>query len=197
MLKVGANLPNALIYDNACALRLHWNKVFGTKYLEENRFTDKLYNLSLVLDRFHRKGHVRPMCRKMMNPDDTYHGTTFKDINTSVCEQFFSFLTKFRSSLRGFNYPASTLFTSLLFHLKNSHTTGIKTTAFGLGYCYFPDKIRPHFVSPCIFESINSDINKKQVHLANKEGEKASNERESDELKSDAKGYEEQEPDDW
>ncbi|CAF1627339.1 unnamed protein product, partial [Didymodactylos carnosus] len=105
MLKFGANLPDALFYDNACALRLHWNKVYGTKYLAKNEFTNKLYNLSLVLDRFHLKGHTTPMCRKMMNPDDNEHGARFKNINTSVCEQFFSFLTKFRSSLRGFNYP--------------------------------------------------------------------------------------------
>ncbi|CAF4848562.1 unnamed protein product [Rotaria socialis] len=126
MLKSGANLPDVLFYDNACALRLHWNKVLDTKYLAKNEFTNKLYNLLLVLDRFHRKGHTRPMCRKMMNPDDDRYGTKFKDINTSVCEQFFSFLTKFRCSLRGFNYPTSTLFSLLLSHLKNCHTTGIK-----------------------------------------------------------------------
>ncbi|CAF1501294.1 unnamed protein product, partial [Didymodactylos carnosus] len=74
MLKFGANLPDALFYDNACALRLHWNKVYGTKYLAKNEFTNKLYNLSLVLDRFHLKGHTTPMCRKMMNPDDNEHG---------------------------------------------------------------------------------------------------------------------------
>jgi hypothetical protein len=162
LLKAGAHLPSALIYDNACALRLHWNKVFDTKYLKKNEMTDKLNNLLLALDRFHQKGHVRPMCRKMMNPDDSQHGGIFKNVNTSVCEQFFSFLTKFRYSLRGFNYPTSTLFTLLLFHLKNSHTTGIKTNAFGLARRSFPDKIRSHFVSPCVFDSVNFDLDKKQ-----------------------------------
>lgn len=165
MLKSGANLPDALIYDNACALRLHWNKVYGTEYLMKNEFTDKLYNLSLVLDRFHRKGHTRPMCRKMMNPDNIEHGARFKNINTSVCEQFFSFLTKYRCSLRGFNYPTSTLFSLLLFHLKNSHTTGIKTNAFGLGHHLFADKIKPHFVSPCVFESVYFDLNQTMEKL--------------------------------
>jgi hypothetical protein len=89
LLKAGAHLPSALVYDNACALRLHWNKVYNTKYLKKNEMTDKRYNLLLALDRFHQKGHVRPMCRKMMNPDDNQHGGIFKNVNTSVCDQFF------------------------------------------------------------------------------------------------------------
>ena len=161
MLKSDANLPNALIYDNVCALRLHWNKVYDIKYLVKNEFTEKLYNLSLVLDRFNRKGHTRPMCRKMMNPDNIEHGERFKNINTSVCEQFFSFLTKFRCSLRGFNYPTSTLFSLLIFHLKNSHTTEIKTNALELGHHLFADKIKSHFVSPCVVESVYFDLNQK------------------------------------
>jgi hypothetical protein len=127
--------------------------------------TDKLYNLLVVLDRFYRKGHVRPMCRKVMNPDDNQHGVLFKNVNTSVCEQFFSFLTKFRYSLRGFNYPTSTLFTLLLFHLKNSHTTGIKTNDFGLGRRFLADKIRPHFLSPCVFESVSFDLDQQRDKL--------------------------------
>ena len=141
MLKSGANLSDVLFYDNACALRLHWDKVYGIKYLLKNEFTNKLYNLLLVLDRFHREGHTRLMCQKMMNPDYNEHGAKFTNIHTSLCEQFFSFVTKFRSSLRGFNYPTSTLFTLLLFHLKNSQTTGIKSDAFGLGRCCFATKL--------------------------------------------------------
>ncbi|CAF3850775.1 unnamed protein product [Adineta steineri] len=162
MLKDGAQLPDSLIYDNACALRLHWNKVYDTQYLTKNEHTTKLYNLVLALDRFHRKGHVRPMCKKLMNPDDKQHGDKFKHINTSICEQFFSFLTKFRFALRGFNYPTSTLFTLLLFHLKNCHTTSIKKNDFGLGYQYFNDKIKDHFINPCIFESVIFDIHEQQ-----------------------------------
>ncbi len=162
MLKDGANLPDCLIYDTACALRLHWNKVYDSKYLQKTEFTTKLHDLVLALDRFHRKSHVRPMCKKQMNPDDHQHGDKFKQINTSVCEQFFSYLTKFRFALRGFNYPASTLFTLLLFHLKNCHTTGVKPNDFGLGRRYFNDKIQDHFINSCIFESVTFDINEKQ-----------------------------------
>ncbi|CAM4878914.1 unnamed protein product [Rotaria socialis] len=168
MLKFGANLPDVLFYNNACELRLNWNKVYDTKYLAQNEFTNKLYNLLLVLDRFHRKGHTRTMCRKMVNPDDDRYGTKFKGINTSVCEQFFSFLTKFRCSLKGFNYPTSTLFSLLLSHLKNCHTTGIKQNAVRLGHYYFADKIKPHFISGCIFESVQFDLNEKREDLTKK-----------------------------
>lgn len=185
LLKSGAKLPDILFYDSACALRLHWNKVYGTKYLAKNEFTNKLYNLLLVLDRFHRKGHTRPMCRKMMNPDDDRYGTKFKNINTSICEQFFSFLTKFRTSLRGFNYPTSTLFALLLFHLKNSHTTGIKQNAFGLGRCSFPDKIKPHFIGPCIFESVQFDLNEHRDKSKGIESEEEPVEKEYDEQELD------------
>jgi hypothetical protein len=172
--------------------------VYGTKYLKENQLTNKLYNLLLVLDRFHRKGHVRPMCRKIMNPDDSQHGTMFKNVNTSVCEQFFSFLTKFRYSLRGFNYPTSTLFTLLLFHLKNCHTTGIKTNAFGLGRCSFSDKIKPHFLSSCVFESVHFDIGQQQNKQKEKECEEELDEEElrkdePDEEESDEEEYDEEE----
>ena len=109
-MKASALFPDSLVYDNACALRLHWNKVFGTKYFQRTELTGKLYNMRLAIDRFHQKGHNRPMCRGLMNPDDEQHGDIFKNINTFVCEQYFTFLSKFRFSLRGFNYPISTLF---------------------------------------------------------------------------------------
>ena len=155
--KTGALLPNVLVYDNACALRLHWNNVYGTEYLQQNEATQQLFNLKLLTDRFHQKGHTRPMCQKLMNPNHGNNAIIMKYINTSVCEQFFSFLTKFRFSLRGFNYPTSSLFTLLLFHLKNCHTIGINANAFRLARKHFPSHIKPYFVSACVFDSVAAD----------------------------------------
>ena len=88
MLKDGAHLPNSLIYDNACALRLHWNKVYDTEYLLKTEFTSKLYNLVLALDHFHRKGHVRPICKKLpgrrfrlLDPEGTCRKETEKTLD--------------------------------------------------------------------------------------------------------------------
>jgi hypothetical protein len=155
MIKAGASLPDALVYDNACTLRMHWNKVFDTRYFQRNEYTEQLYNMRLVLDRFHQKGHTQPMCKQIMNADNDAHGDIFKNINTSICEQSFSFLAKFRFSLRSFNYPTSTLFALLLFHLKNCRTSGIKASAFGLGQSMFAANIRSQFDSPCIFEAFH------------------------------------------
>ncbi|CAF2037055.1 unnamed protein product [Rotaria magnacalcarata] len=157
-MKAGALVPDSLVYDNACSLRLHWNKVFDTNYLHRSEFTEQLYNMRLVIDRFHQKGHTRPMCRTQMNADDPQHGAIFQNINTSVCEQFFSFLTKFKFSLRGFNYPTSTLFTLLIFYLKNCHMSGIKVQDFGLGRAHFPTDIKSHFIAPCIFETLDREM---------------------------------------
>ena len=106
-----------------------------------------------------------------MNPDDNQHGNKFRQINTSLCEQFFLFLTKFRFALRGFNYLTSTLFLLLLFHLKNCHTTGIKANDFGLGRKYFHNKIQEHVINPCIFENVAFDINEKQRNYQWEESE--------------------------
>lgn len=70
-------------------LRLHWNKYYNTEFFKHSEFTKKLYDMTLVLDRFHQKGHVRSMCKKQVNPDDRQNAAIFKNINTSVWEQFF------------------------------------------------------------------------------------------------------------
>lgn len=62
------------------------------------------------------------------------------------------------SSFRRFNYPNSTLFPLLLFHLKNCYTTSIKKDSYGLGRQLFSEKIKPHFISPCIFENADSRL---------------------------------------
>ena len=41
MMKAGSLFPDSLVYDNACAFRLHWHKVFGTKYLQRTELTEK------------------------------------------------------------------------------------------------------------------------------------------------------------
>ena len=85
-----------------------------------------------------------------------------RHVNTSGCEQFCSFLTKFRCFLRGFNYPTSSLFTLLLFNLQNCHTVGVDDNDFGLGSTHFSDQTRSHFLGPYVFHGIYYD----QYHLS-------------------------------
>ncbi|CAF4049255.1 unnamed protein product [Rotaria magnacalcarata] len=120
-------LPNAMCYDCACTLKLFINKHFGSKDLKSTDFTQFLTSLTMAIDRFHVKNHTRPMCKTIMRPDHPCHNNIYAAINTEVAEQMFSYLSKFKHSFRGYNYPKSTIFLTILFHLKNCATTGISS----------------------------------------------------------------------
>ncbi|UJR24362.1 hypothetical protein I4U23_005739 [Adineta vaga] len=118
-------LPIAMCYDCACTLKLFIKKHFGTEDLKSTNFTQFLTDLTMAIDRFHVKNHTRQMCKTVMRPDHSSHHDVFKSINTQVAEQMFSYLSQFKNSFRGYNYPKSTIFFTVLFHLKNCKTTGI------------------------------------------------------------------------
>lgn len=120
-------LPKAMCYDCACTLKLFINKHFGSDNLRETDFTRFLATLTMAIDRFHVKNHKRPMCKTIMRPDHSCHNNIYSSINTQVAEQMFSYLSKFKYSFRGYNYPKSTIFFTILFHLKNCATTGINS----------------------------------------------------------------------
>jgi hypothetical protein len=116
-------LPTAMCYNCACALKLNIKKHFCSDYLKSTGFTEFLTPLTMAIDRFHVKNHKIPMCKTVMRPDHPCHN----DIYTELAEQLFSYLSKFKHSFRGYNYPGSTMFFTILFHLKNCTTTGISS----------------------------------------------------------------------
>lgn len=114
-----------MCYDCACTLKLFIKKHFGTDDLKSTDFTQYLTSLTMAVDRFHVSNHKRSMCKTVMRPDHSCHNDVYASINTQVAEQLFSYFSKFKNSFRGYNYPKSTIFFTLLFHLKNCKTTGI------------------------------------------------------------------------
>ncbi|CAF4502766.1 unnamed protein product [Rotaria socialis] len=120
-------LPNAMCYDCACTLKLFINRHFGSNELKSTDSTQFLTSLAMAIDRFHVKNHKRPMCKTVMRPDHPCHNDIYASINTQVAEQGFSYLSKFKNSFRGYSYPKSTIFFTVLFHLKNCTTTGISS----------------------------------------------------------------------
>ncbi|UJR12598.1 hypothetical protein I4U23_016773 [Adineta vaga] len=118
-------LPAAMCYDCACTLKLFVEKHFGSENLKSTNFTAFLPSLSMAIDRFHVKNHKRAMCKTIMRPDHECHNGIYNAINTQVAEQGFAYLSKFKNSFRGYNYPKSTIFFTILFHLKNCTITGI------------------------------------------------------------------------
>ncbi|CAF1470356.1 unnamed protein product [Adineta ricciae] len=120
-------LPAAMCYDCACTLKLFVDKHFGSDNLKSTNFTAFLPSLPMAIDRFHVKNHKRAMCKTIMRPDHECHKGVYNAINTQVAEQGFSYLSKFKNSFRGYNYPKSTIFFTILFHLKNCAVTGISS----------------------------------------------------------------------
>ena len=116
-----------MCYDCACTLKLFIQKHFGSDNLKSTDFTQFLVSLSMAIDRFHVKNHKRAMCETIMRPDHPSHNDTYASIKTEVAEQLFAYLAKFKHSFRGYNYPKSTIFFTILFHLKNYKTTGISS----------------------------------------------------------------------
>jgi len=118
-------LPGAMCYDCACTLKLFINKHFASDSLKATAFTQFLTSLTMAIDRFHVKNHTRAMCKTVMKPDHFSHNDIYSSINTQVAEQMFSYLSQFKNSFKGYHYPKSTIFFTVLFHLKNCKTTGI------------------------------------------------------------------------
>ena len=81
----------------------------------------------MTVDRFHVENQKRSMCRTVMRPDHSCHNDIYNSINTQVAEQMFSYLSRFKHSFRGYNYPKSTIFYTILFDLKNYETTSISS----------------------------------------------------------------------
>ena len=115
----------------------------------------------LAVDRFHRKGHKHPMCATLTNADCTCNGNkeVFEGVNSSVAEQSFSFLTKFKLSLRSLAYPNSTIYMILLLHLWNAKRTNLSPDDFGVATRYFSETIMPMFLTKCVYETTQSDAN--------------------------------------
>ena len=141
-----AKMPDGIIYDAACTLELHWRKFLGTAFLRHSNNTDKLPQRRCV-DYFHIRTHTRPMCQSIMRPDDPSHEGLFDNINTQMAEQSFSFLSRFKASLRSFTHPRSTTMLMLLLHLKNCQIIGIAHTDFGIGARHFSSLMKPYYAS--------------------------------------------------
>lgn len=122
-----SQLPSTMCYDCACTLKLFIQKHFGSNDLKSTDFTQFLQSLTMAIDRFHARNHTRPMCKTVMRPDHPCHNNAYAAVNTEVAEQMFSYLSKFKHSFKRYNYPKSSIFFTILFHLKNCKTTGLSS----------------------------------------------------------------------
>lgn len=167
MIKMGSKMPNAMIYDAACQLKLFWNSNYRGIHLKETPSSSILFNMRIAVDRFHHRNHVHHMCKTITNPDCVLNGNQeiYNGINTAIAEQSFRYLTEFKLSLRRLAYPTSTIFSILLLHLWNCRRVNISPDTVGLANKYIPNKIKRLFQTYCVFETAH--ISQKKIEESN------------------------------
>jgi hypothetical protein len=148
----GCQMPDALMYDCACTLKLHWNKWLGSDMLKISAVTKQLPTY-IALDNFHQRTHTRSMCQTVMKSDHPSHDGRFLGVNSQAAEQGFQFIAKAKYSLRNFSFPYSTVMLMLMFHLKNCRIVGINENQIGLSLLYFSSEIKEHFPTPRVCEA--------------------------------------------
>lgn len=80
---------DTIIYDDACHLKKYGCNPVRSQLTPTAR---RMHNMSMVVDKFHFKNHVDKWCKAHCNP---YDHEELKDVNTEVCEQLFSWLSRF------------------------------------------------------------------------------------------------------
>ncbi|UJR24365.1 hypothetical protein I4U23_005742 [Adineta vaga] len=151
----GFLMPDALIHDCACTLKLHWNKWLGTDMLKSSTLTQQL-PIHLALDNFHQKTHSRAMCQTIMKSDHPSHEGRFIGLNSQAAEQAFQYISRAKFALRNFSFPHSTIMLLIILHLLNFKMTGLNLETIGLGSLYFGDIIKDFSPTPCVYERFGS-----------------------------------------
>lgn len=91
------NSTSTICYDDACHL-----KKFAQNPLrcDQTAVAARINGMEIICDRFHFKNHIDAWCRKNCNPLDS---ANLKLVNTEVCEQLFSWLSKFSAITKHMN----------------------------------------------------------------------------------------------
>lgn len=150
----GAELPDAMLYDTACALKIHWDKWKNTEFLRASRYTDSLPKF-IAIDRFHQPNHQREICRTIMNADHPIHQNRFTGVNSQIAEQNFKYLSRSKASLRCFNFPTSFVMLLLISHHRNCKQTGIHFRSHGISSSNFGDLIKIYYKTSSVFQNLS------------------------------------------
>ena len=84
-----------VVHDDACHLKKYCLNRCG-----EGEFAKKLSLLFFIIDRLHAKGHVDDWCEANCHPDAECNVPHVAGLNTSVCEQQFSSLSRHKFVIR-------------------------------------------------------------------------------------------------
>ena len=152
----GCQMPDALLYDCACVLKLHWNKWLGTDMLKLSDVTNQLPSY-IAIDNFHQRTHTRSICQTVMKSDYPLHKGRFLGVNSQAAEQGFRFIARVKWSLRNFSFPYSTVMLMLILHLKNCRIVGLSENMHGISSLYFANDIKQYYSTPAVYETFGAN----------------------------------------
>lgn len=94
------------IYDNACHL---------SEFVKKKNLTE-FSKMKFIIDNFHIKNHKRPKCKLEFSSDNYFE---LKNINTQVCEQLFSKISKLKHNVKHMSKNHFIFYFIYIFHNLN------------------------------------------------------------------------------
>lgn len=107
----------SICYDDACHLKKFAQNPVRSSLTE---ISERLATMEMVCDKFHFKNHTDSWCKRNCNP---YDSSILQNVNTEVCEQLFSWLSKFAPITKHMNRWR---FMFLMYYLVDSHNEDIE-----------------------------------------------------------------------
>ncbi|XP_066932011.1 uncharacterized protein [Clytia hemisphaerica] len=101
-----------IVYDDACHLKRY--------AMNRRNVSERLADMDYRSDRFHFKNHVDLWCRANCNPD---HSETLDNVNTEVCEQLFSWFSKYKVMTKHMNRERYTFIVLYFMHMHNERVS--------------------------------------------------------------------------
>ena len=105
-----------VVHDDACHL---WR--YATARSTESTMALSLAfpNMAYITDRLHGQGHTDKWCLENCQPDNDHNKPLVKNVNTSICEQTFSILSRYKHAIRHMAKDTCHLFAEEVVDLRN------------------------------------------------------------------------------
>lgn len=110
---------NVLFYDDACRLKRYAQNLVRK---DASDIARKMATMDMVCDCFHFANHTDKWCKKNCNP---YKTANLEDVITEVCEQLFSWLSRFSHITKHIN---KWRFLFLMLYLLDNHNEDVART---------------------------------------------------------------------
>ncbi|XP_078667555.1 uncharacterized protein LOC144909414 [Branchiostoma floridae x Branchiostoma belcheri] len=110
-----------VIYDDACHLRKFAR---NPSRAQTTPTTKKLASIEILVDRMHMRGHIDPWCKRNCG---TGRFRDLDKVNTEVCEQVFSWLSRYKRMTKHMNKERFMFFLLYIAHLHNMREVKLRS----------------------------------------------------------------------